>query len=42
MSYNLTEVKLTALATVKGSGMLQSPTHLATLTEQVSESFIML
>lgn len=42
MSQDLTDMKLTALAKVKGSGMLQSPTHLATLTEQVSESFIVL
>lgn len=42
MPGELTVVKLTALAKVKGSGKLQSPTHLATLTEQVSESFVVL
>ena len=40
MTWMVTEVKVTAK--VKESKMLQSPTRLSTLTEQVSESFIML
>lgn len=40
MPRELTVVRLTALAKVKGSGKLQSPPRLATLTEQVSESFV--
>lgn len=42
MARELTVVELTALAQVKGPVRLQSPTRRATLTEQVSESFIVL
>ncbi len=42
MPWELTVGKQTALAKVKGYEKLQSPAYLATLTEQVSESFVVL
>ena len=41
MPCELTVVKLTALAKVNGSGKLQSPVRLTTLTEQVSVTFML-